>query len=49
MIAHDFATRLALFGRWRRHTYVRGFFHGAVFAAAGVVFFAWYFSVGSHS
>lgn len=49
MIAHDFSTRLTQFDRWRRQTYTRGFVHGVVISIVGVLFVAWYLSVGSAS
>jgi hypothetical protein len=47
VIAHDFSTRLTQFDRWRRQVYARGFVHGVVAAILGVLFFAWYITVGS--
>lgn len=49
MIAHDFASRLAQFDQWRRRVYARGFVHGVAAAIVGVLFFAWYLSVGVQS
>jgi hypothetical protein len=49
VISIDFASRLTSLQRMRRKTYTRGFWHGVVVAIVGVLFFAWYFSVGGMS
>lgn len=49
MISHDFASRLTSLAQLRKQTYVRGFWWGVLAGVVGVLFVAWWISVGAAS
>lgn len=48
MISHDFASRLLCLAQLQRRTYARGFWTGAAFATAVILFVVFYLHTGSN-